>query len=425
MTRLRISRPANSPWIASRALEHTHREEQVAVLVIDVDRFKFVNSGLGHDIGDRILLAVVERIRSAIRPSDTLARFGGDEFVVVCEDLDAGYQAVGVAEAINRAMHVPFETGSEDVVLSVSIGIAFSRGSADSPKDLLRDANAAMNSAKDRGRARYEVFEDDLGARVTDRLKIEADLRTTLEVGGLTVYYQPKIDVASGATVGAEALVRWEHPQRGWVPPLDFVSIAEESGLIVPLGDLVLDHATKQLARWRSQGMDLHVAVNLSGTQILKPGLLDRFEAILSTNGVEASGVWLELTEAVLLDRESPVDLTLEGLRAMGFTLSLDDFGTGYSSLAYLQRYPFGELKIDRSFVGDLGADTDGGTLIEAIIDMAAALRLRVVAEGVEERAQYERLQELECDLAQGYFFERPLPADDFARFLMSGTRQV
>ncbi len=406
-----------------QALQREGRAEELAILVLDLDRFKVLNDSLGHDLGDRVLVEVVHRLRDAVRPQDTIARFGGDEFVVICDELDGGYQAVGVAEDIQRALRPSFTTSMGPAVLTASIGISFNQGGSDRPEDLFRDANAAMHRAKDQGRARYEVFDSDLGDRVNDRLRIENDLRRAIEDRSLTVHYQPKVDLRHGRIVGAEALVRWNHPVRGWLSPLQFIGIAEDSGLIVPLGDFVLDEATLQVNRWADLSNEpIHVAVNLSGRQLTQPDFPNTVTRILESNRVSPTQVCLEVTEAVLLDEESPVGEVLNRFSAMGFTMSLDDFGTGYSSLAYLRRFPFEELKIDRAFVQDLDISAGEGTLIEAILGMAKALHLHVVAEGIESQDQLSKLLRLGCDTGQGFFLARPQPAESFESLLVTGV---
>lgn len=406
-----------------QALQREGRAEELAILVLDLDRFKVLNDSLGHDLGDRILLEVVERLRGAVRPQDTIARFGGDEFVIVCDELDGGYQAVAVAESIQRELRSSFTTPMGPAVLTASIGIAFNQAASDRPEGLLRDANAAMHRAKDQGRARYEVFDDELGERVTDRLRIENDLRAAIENRSLLVHYQPKVDLRDGRIVGAEALVRWNHPERGWLSPLQFIGIAEDSGLIVPLGNFVLDEATLRVSRWAELSNDpIHVAVNLSGRQLKQPGFPNTVTRILESNRVSPTQVCLEVTEAILLDEESPVGEVLNRFSAMGFTLSLDDFGTGYSSLAYLRRFPFEELKIDRAFVQDLDTSDGEGSLIEAILGMAKALSLHVVAEGIEREDQLNKLLRLGCDTGQGFFLARPQPAESFESLLVTGV---
>lgn len=406
-----------------QALQKEVRAEELAVLALDLDRFKVLNDSLGHDLGDRILVEVVERLRDAIRPQDTIARFGGDEFVVICDELDGGYQAVGVAEDIQRALRPSFPTSMGPAVLTASIGIAFNQGRSDRPEDLLRDANAAMHRAKDQGRARYEVFDSDLGDRVNDRLRIENDLRRSIEERTLMVHYQPKVDLSENRIVGAEALVRWKHPVRGWVPPNEFIAIAEESGLIVPLGNFVLEEATHQAKRWPYLvDGEIHVAVNLSGRQVLQPDFPKTVTRILESNKVAPERVWLEVTEAVLLHEESPVGDVLGRLSEVGFTMSLDDFGTGYSSLAYLRRFPFKELKIDRAFVQDLGGEEGERALVQAILGMAEALKLDVVAEGIETEDQLRALLDLGCETGQGFLFARPQSAEDFLTMLKVGV---
>ena len=392
---------------------------EVAVLFVDLDRFKLVNDSRGHAAGDELLVTVAERLRRVVRGSDVVARFGGDEFVVVCEDRTAAFEASRVAHRITEALRDPFVVDGQEVFLSASVGIAVSEG-AGSPETLLRDADAAMYRAKEKGRSRSEFFDATMRTAAIEHLETQSALHRAIERDELRVLYQPVVDVASGAVTGVEALVRWDHPQFGLVPPASFIPLAEETGLIVPIGAWVLGEATAQLARWRQQpwGGSLTVNVNLSARQLRQPDLVPALMAALLRSGLEPGRLCLELTETTFMEDAGNHRETLTAIQELGVGLAIDDFGTGYSSLTYLKRFPVSVLKVDQAFVRGLGEDASDTAIVKSVIDLAHALGLVVVAEGVETSEQVEHLRELGCDLAQGYFFARPEPAADFERRL-------
>jgi diguanylate cyclase (GGDEF)-like protein len=391
----------------------------VAVLFIDIDRFKLVNDSLGHTTGDEVLTRIARRLGSTIRPGDTLARFGGDEFVVICAGVDGADEVHDLADRLAVTIAIPVETADQILTVTASIGIAIGAASS-RPEDLIRDADSAMYLAKDRGRARHELFDDTLRVRAADRLTLDGELRVALERNELRLAYQPKVNLGTGAVVGVEALLRWQHPALGEVSPIDFIPIAEDTGLIVPIGRFVVAEACRQLRAWREQGIDTEVAVNVSGRQLSHPDFVDEVHAIVAEHDVDPASICLELTESVLMIDAPRAIETLRALRSLGFKLSIDDFGTGYSSLAYLQRFPVDELKIDRSFVHDMTHNAGSVTLIEAIIAMGSALGLRIVAEGIETRDQEEQLRRMGCHEAQGYLIARPQPADVVTALLPS-----
>jgi diguanylate cyclase (GGDEF)-like protein/PAS domain S-box-containing protein len=385
----------------------------LAVLFLDVDGFKVINDSLGHEVGDGVLLQVSERLSSLMRPRDTVARFGGDEFVVVCEDLQHPVEAVQIAERLLDAVRVPMTTGGSEVVVTVSVGIAIAASGTEAAGDLLRDADAAMHRAKKEGRARVALFADDMRAQALTRLETELDLRRALTSGELLVYYQPVIELESGAVVGAEALLRWQHPTKGLVLPGDVIPIAEETGLVVPLGAWVLAEACRQLEAWQVLRPGFTMAVNLSGVELDRPDFASGVAQILARTNVDPSTVSLEITETVLM-KDAPESLAvLQALKALGVSISIDDFGTGYSSLSYLKRFPVDVLKIDRSFVSGLGQDPDDLAIVQAIVALARSLGMSTVAEGVETQAQLDVLRGLGCTAAQGYLLGRPGAADD------------
>ena len=410
-----------------RALRRARRNQRrVAVLFLDLDHFKVVNDSLGHGLGDRLLIAIADRLQAALRPADTVARFGGDEFVVLCEDLVSQQDAVAIAERVNEAVSGPFVIDDVEVFVGVSIGIAFPDDSDADPETLIRDADAAMYQAKDRGRARWVIFDNAMRASAVDRLDIENALRRALDRRELRVYYQPMIELSSGQLTGVEALLRWEHPERGLLLPGDFITVAEETGLIVPIGSWVLDQACRQVQRWQASMPDLPplvLAVNLSGRQLGHPRLVDDVAAVLAETGIDPSHVDLEITESVLMDDVEMSEETLGRLKKLGVKLVVDDFGTGYSSLSYLRRFPVDVLKVDRSFVDGLGSDPGDSAIVTAVVTLAHALGLHAVAEGVETLEQLSELRRLGCDSAQGFHFARPSTGHCISELLQSNRR--
>ncbi|MEA2319306.1 MAG: hypothetical protein QOD44_3495, partial [Solirubrobacteraceae bacterium] len=408
----------------AHALRRRDREGgTVAVLALDLDRFKLVNDSLGHAAGDELLVALAPRLRDAIRPGDTVARFGGDEFVVVCDGLDGPGAAVRVAERLSGTLAEPVELASGPQFIGASIGIALAQGEGHTPDSLLRDADAAMYRVKERkGGDRHELFDEHMRDEVLRRVTTESDLRRALDARELRVHYQPIVDVRTERPVSVEALARWEHPERGMIPPSEFIEVAEDCGLIAELGLQVLEQAADQAAEWqRAFGFPLGLAVNVSGRQLAQAGFPEQVAAIAARSGLAPGTLSLEITESVLLEEADSTMAVLARLRETGIRLILDDFGTGYSSLSYLKRFALHALKIDRSFVDGLGADDDDSTIVEAIVRMAHSLRLAVVAEGVETEAQLSQLRRLGCDSAQGYLFSRPLAPADMSELL--GTR--
>ncbi|HEV3230467.1 MAG TPA: EAL domain-containing protein [Solirubrobacteraceae bacterium] len=379
-----------------------------AVLFVDLDHFKLINDGLGHDVGDQLLLEVARRLASALRASDTVARVGGDEFIVFCEDIVNEMAAVELVERINATLRAPFWLKGRERHITASVGIAIA-SAGDTPDVLLRNADAAMYRAKERGRDRFELFDEGMRDRSLRWLETERELRQALERGELHNLYQPI--VSAQGIIGFEALVRWHHPERGVVSPADFIPVAEESGLIVPLGRHVLENACREAAGW-PKGDAEHpptVSVNLSPRQVSDPGLSSTVADILATTGLEPGRLCLEITETVLLQDTEVALQTLRELRELGVSIVLDDFGTGFSSLSYVKRFPIDMLKIDRSFVEGLARDPEDCAIVSAVISMGRALGVDVVAEGVETYEQAAQLKSLGCALAQGFLFARPL----------------
>jgi diguanylate cyclase len=388
----------------------------VAVLFVDLDRFKVVNDSLGHHAGDALLLGVTERLRKAVRRHEMPARFGGDEFVLVCEDVADAQHAVAVAERLLKALALPFELDGSQAFVSGSIGIALTDDPNASPADLVRDADAAMYHAKEAGGARWSIFDQVIRDRVVQRQATEAALRTGIDGGELVVHFQPELSVDTTEIVGVEALVRWNRPGVGMVPPAEFIPIAEETGLIVPLGSWVLREACRQ-ARVFDDGR-IVVRVNVSARQLSDANLPDVVADALAESGLPPEQLCLEVTESVVMEDAERSIAALQGIRALGVSVALDDFGTGYSSLSYLRRLPIDGLKIDRSFISGLGHELEDESIVASVIDLARSLGVEVTAEGVETAEQHSRLRAGGCDTMQGFLFARPQPAGDVAALM-------
>jgi len=388
---------------------------QFALLFLDIDRFKVINDSLGHLVGDHLLNAIARRLERCVRPGDTVARLGGDEFTVLVDDIAGPQDATRVADRIQRELNLPFTLSGQEVFTSASIGIALSATGYEQPDDLLRDADIAMYRAKALGKARYEVFDTAMHARAVNQLQLETDLRRALDREEFRVLYQPMLSLDTGRIVGFEALVRWQHPQRGIVPPEEFVPAAEDTGLIVLIGRHVLREACRQLAEWRRQFPDrpgLTMSVNLSAKQFRQADLLDQITRMLAAWEIPAGCLRLEITESVIVDHaESALDM-LTQLRALGVKLDLDDFGTGYSSLSYLHRFEMDAIKVDRAFVSAIGARGENSAIVRTIIHLAESLGLEAIAEGVERHEQLAVLRSLGCRMVQGFLFAQPLAAE-------------
>jgi diguanylate cyclase (GGDEF)-like protein/PAS domain S-box-containing protein len=415
------------------ALARTDRAAApVAVLFVDLDDFKAVNDGAGHAAGDSLLVAVAERLRRVLRPSDTVARLGGDEFAVLIEEAASG-EAEAAAARLLAALTEPFEATVDEpggVRVSASVGIATGAAGQHDAAELLRHADVAMYAAKEAGKGRSAVFAPDMDSAIIGQLRLKAELLRGLEQGEFTVYYQPTVELATGRMAGVEALVRWQHPERGMVPPLDFIPLAEQTGLIVPLGRFVLREATRQMRAWHDSfpvRPPMTVSVNLSARELDEPGLVDSVRSALTDAGLDPAYLVLEITESLLLvDLPRTVRILAE-LRALGLRLAVDDFGTGYSSLSYLENLPVDILKIDKSFVDRIGEaipdslDPAAGrqpVMVSAISQLGHALDLQLVAEGIEQAEQATTLRGLACQYGQGYYFAKPLTSDDLAGLL-------
>jgi diguanylate cyclase (GGDEF)-like protein/PAS domain S-box-containing protein len=398
------------------------REDRLfAVLFLDLDRFKVINDSLGHMVGDQLLVGIARRLEICLRPGDTVARLGGDEFTVLLEDLMCMTEAIEVADRLQKALALPFNLNGHEVFATVSIGIALSSTGYDRPEEVLRDADTAMYRAKMLGKARHEVFDKTMHARAMNLLQMESDLRRAIERKEFVLYYQPIVALETGAISGFEALIRWQHPERGFVSPDDFIPIAEETGLIIPIGQWVLEEACRQIHDWQQmfpQYPPLQISVNLSSKQFVNSNLIEQIRRVLRETGVDAHSLKLEITESVVMENFDSAIEMLNQLRTLGIELSIDDFGTGYSSLSYLHRFPISTLKIDRSFVSRMSDNNENGEIVRTIMMLARSLKMDVVAEGVETQDQLSQLAMLECEYGQGYYFSKPLNVAGAAKLL-------
>jgi diguanylate cyclase (GGDEF)-like protein/PAS domain S-box-containing protein len=412
----------------SHRLRHSRREKDrlFGVLFLDLDRFKLVNDSMGHGAGDQMLVETSRRLELAVRPGDTVARLGGDEFAVLLEDVDDPGDAVRVAERIQSSLKLPIKIENQEIVSTASIGIAMSQTGYEKAEDVLRDADTAMYRAKSEGRSRHEVFDSAMHARAVSLLQIENELRQAIEREEFRVFYMPIVSLATGRIDGFEALVRWQHPQRGLVAPYDFVNVAEEAGLIIPIDRWVLRRACREVRAWQKSfpdGERLTVSVNLSGKQFAHPDLVEVIRGALKDSGLPAPSLNVEVTEGVLIDNTSAAGSMLGEMRKLGAQIYLDDFGTGYSSLSYLQRFPIDAVKIDRSFVSRMGARGEGSEIVKAIVTLAQNLKMKVIAEGIETQDQLAVLRMLKCSYGQGWLFSKPISHDDAAELLLQEAR--
>jgi diguanylate cyclase (GGDEF)-like protein/PAS domain S-box-containing protein len=395
----------------------------VTVLFLDLDRFKIVNDSLGHAAGDQLLEAVAERIKASVRPNDTIARFGGDEFVILCEDISDERQTEEIAERLLENIKRPITLPEDEVYVTASIGIARSLAGEETPETILRDADTAMYRAKDAGRNRSEVFDERTHARAVANLETGNGMFRALENNEFRVRYQPVISLASGRLSGFEALVYWQHPERGHIGPDEFISLAEETGIIVPLGIQVFKNACEQLKRWHDFGgtaKHLTMSVNLSPRQIAEPTLVDEIEKAIKETGVNPTRLWFEITETTLMVDAKSTILMLEQLRNLGVHFEVDDFGTGFSSLSYLKKFPVDALKIDQGFIDGLGHDPEDSAIVTAVVSLAHALGLQAIAEGVETPLQMAELKTLGCEYAQGYLYAKPASASTWDEIVQS-----
>jgi diguanylate cyclase (GGDEF)-like protein/PAS domain S-box-containing protein len=405
----------------SMAVERSKRVEdyKFAIMFVDLDRFKIVNDSLGHDMGDKLLVDLSRRLESCARKVDTVARLGGDEFAILLDNIHSPENATEVAERIQEALKKPFDLDGQEFFTTASIGIAYSETGYDRPEDILRDADTAMYRAKANGKARHEVFDVNMHTRAVEALKLENDLRRAVENGEIVPFYQSIVSLSTGQVVGFEALARWRHPTRGFVSPADFIPLAEETGLIVPLGMQMLEESCRQTYEWQKKfKQPLTISVNLSGNQFKQKNIVEMVTDILIKTNLMPHDLRLEITESVLMHNAAAAEQILSELKSIGVQLSIDDFGTGYSSLSYLHRFPFDILKIDRSFVSRMNTDKESRGIVKTIITLAQELEKAVVAEGVETDSHRDLLRKLSCQFGQGFLFSRPVEAADAEKLL-------
>ncbi|MEP6944826.1 MAG: EAL domain-containing protein [Acidobacteriota bacterium] len=393
-----------------------------AVLFLDLDRFKVINDSLGHATGDKLLIAIAERLKSCVRPGDVVARLGGDEFTILLNRSGGANEVTGVAERLQTRISEPFRIDNYEVFTTASIGIILSGKTKRQPEDFLRDADAAMYRAKESGKARYEIFDREMHVRNMNLLQVETDLRHAVDRDEFEVLYQPIVDLGTGRVAEFEALIRWQHPKLGMISPNEFVGVAEETGLIIPIGKWILERSCQQIAKWQKCfDMPLAISVNLSAKQLLHPTLTTQVSDILRSTGLNPSQLKLEVTESTVMEHSERSMKVLSELHGLGIALSTDDFGTGYSSLSYLQKFPFERLKIDRSFISLMDEDEKSGAIVKTILMLGENLGIDVVAEGIETESQLDKLRSLGCKMGQGYYFSRPIDVETAESLLVNG----
>ena len=410
-----------------RSLERARLDDEYvfAVLFLDLDRFKIINDSLGHRVGDQLLVEISRRLQGALRPSDMIARLGGDEFVVLIDHLRERHDVAYVAERIQKILSVPISLGDREVFTTVSIGITMSSTLSESAEDLLRDADTAMYRAKLNGKARFEIFDPQMREQAMRIMQLETDLRRALSREEFVLYYQPIVSFDSGRLAGFEALIRWNHPQKGVVSPVEFIPVAEDNGMINPIGRWVLQESCRQMHEWQKKfgnALPLTISVNLSGKQFSQPNLIEMIAGILRDSGLPAPFLKLEITETVIMENAESAAEMLNELKALGSQLAIDDFGTGYSSFSHLHRFPIDTLKIDRAFVSRMDTSRESSEIVRTILTLAHNLRMSVVAEGVETSAQIKQLRTLGCEYGQGYFFHRPMMATAAEKLIAEET---
>jgi diguanylate cyclase (GGDEF)-like protein len=412
----------NRPLFVDRlivALAQAHRAQQkLALFFLDLDRFKDINDSLGHSTGDALLKAVAERIRGCIREGDTVGRFGGDEFTLLIPRVESVDDAARMAQKVIEALQLPFFINERELFVTTSIGVSLFPSDGHDPETLIRNADTAMYRAKEQGRDNYQLYAPAMNARALERLALENMLRKALSQNELVLHYQPLFDARTERIVGVEALVRWMHPEQGLLAPARFISVAELSGLIIPIGQWVLQTACRQIGEWNRLDPALTMSVNLSARQFAQPDLVQQVRAVLTESGIDPACLQLEITESNAMQNAESSMFTLRELRALGVKIAMDDFGTGYSSLNYLKRFPIDTLKLDQAFVHDITSDTADAAIVSAVIAMAHSLELTVVAEGVETAEQLDLLRQKDCDLIQGFYYSRPIAASALEELL-------
>ncbi|MCH7480522.1 MAG: EAL domain-containing protein [Chloroflexi bacterium] len=411
-----------------RAVERAKRRSDYmfAVLFVDLDGLKMINDSLGHSSGDQVLTEFAERLKKNLRPPDTIARFGGDEFTILIEDIEDVSEVLRVAERIQEILSLPFTLKGKELFSSVSIGIAMSATGYNQPEDILRDADIAMYRAKSKGGAQHQVFDKDMHIKAVNRLQLETDLRQAIEQEQFRVYYQPIVLLATGEITAFEALVRWEHPERGLLLPIEFIQVAEETGMIIDIDWLVMREACRQMSALQKKSpssRNLSITVNISVIHLARKGLIERIEKIIEETGLNPFSLGLEITESALLEDDVTTINYLTKLNARGFQLQLDDFGKGYSSLSYLHRFPIDAIKIDRSFISRIGVDGESTDIAHTIVKLAHNMGMRVIAEGIETKDQLEKLLEYGCKYGQGFLFSKPVASLEMAALLVEGVK--
>jgi diguanylate cyclase (GGDEF)-like protein/PAS domain S-box-containing protein len=398
-----------------------HSQQMFALLFLDLDRFKVINDSLGHMVGDQLLVAIAKRLEKRLRPFDTIARLGGDEFTILLEEIKSPEEAIELTERIQNGLMEPFKIGNHEIFASASIGITLSSSQYKKTEDVLRDADTAMYTAKSLGKARYALFDQSMHDRALQTLQLETDLRRAVERQEFFVVYQPIVSLETARLIGFEALVRWQHPERGLVNPADFIPLAEETGYIIPIGQWVLEQSCRQLQQWKAsmpKDLTLTVSVNLSGKQFAQNNLIGQITETLARTAIDPHDLKLEITESVVVENIETATEMLNQLRAIGIQLSIDDFGTGYSSLSYLHRLPIDTLKIDRSFITQMIKNNENSEIVRTIVSLAKNLGMSLIAEGVETVEQLQQLQQLGCDNGQGYLFSKPVTEEIATQFV-------
>jgi diguanylate cyclase (GGDEF)-like protein len=404
------------------ALARSKRGDLMAMHMLDLDHFKHVNDTRGHPAGDKLLQMVTERLRDLVREIDTVARMGGDEFAILQVGIADPSDATNLASRINASLCAPYSIDGHQVVIGTSVGIAVGPTDGDSPDQIIRNADLALYRAKGDARGTYRFYEREMDIQMRARSALETDLRTALSARQFELHYQPIVDLATNEVGGVEALIRWRHPEKGMVPPATFIPLAEQTGLIVPLGEWIIREACRTAAQWPN---DVRIAVNLSAAQFVNPGLVQVIASALANSGLSPHRLEIEITETLLLQDSESTLAMLYQLRELGVGIAMDDFGTGYSSLSYLQRFPFDKIKIDRSFVKDIAENTGSLNIVRAVVALAQGLGIRTTAEGVETNEQLEKIRLEGCSEMQGYLFSRPLPAKEIEQLFLSHRRQA
>ena len=413
------NRVALEAALAGALVRAEHQMHKLAVLFLDLDNFKTINDSLGHSVGDQLLCEVADRLRAACRESDRIARLGGDEFVIIFDAITEVDEISHLAQTILKSINQPYRIDTHELHTSPSMGISLFPDDGCDVSTMMRHADTAMYYAKSAGRNCYQYFSEPMNDAANKRLHLENELWRALAENQLTLHYQPQVDLFSGKVVGVEALIRWNHPERGMIPPVEFIPVAEECGLILPIGHWVLVTACRQAKEWLDAGTDIgEMAVNISAHQFRQPEFAESVRQVLSDTGLSGERLELEITESAVMSSADTAIQTLHQLKAMGVKLAIDDFGTGYSSLSYLRRFPVDRLKIDRSFVTDIDSDVDAASLVTAIITLGRSLGLRLVAEGVETSGQADFLRDQSCERVQGFHFYRPSSAEDALKIL-------